>query len=97
MLDEHLAAQRRVLPRYGLSGREIERLQARLSFARAEDFLRLGDKRGALGLMRASLRGADARTAARLLLRLLTPRTLARRREARRRRRAAARHGTVEV
>ena len=96
MLEEHLAAQRRVLPRYGLSGAEVARLHARLRFARAEDFLRLGEKRAALRLARANLRGADARTAARLLLRLLTPYGLVRRRDARRQRRAAEKYGTIK-
>ncbi|MDQ3806151.1 MAG: glycosyltransferase family 2 protein, partial [Acidobacteriota bacterium] len=73
MLEEHLAAQRRVLPGYGLGEAEVARLHARLRFARAEDFLRLGEKREALRLMRANLSGASPRAAARLLLRLLVP------------------------
>lgn len=97
MLEEQLAAQRRVLPRYGLGEAEVARLHARLSFARAEDFLRLGEKREALRLMRSSLGGASARTAARLLLRLLVPYGLVRRRDARRRGRAAEKYGTLEV
>lgn len=98
MLEEHLAAQRRVLPRFGLDADEVARLHARLGFARAEEFLRLGEKREALRLMRANLRGAaDARTAARLLLRLLIPRSFMRRRAARRRRRAGEKYGTIEV
>lgn len=95
MLEEQLAAQHRVLPLYGLGESEIARLHARLSFARAEDFLRLGEKRAALRLALSNLRGADARTAARLALRLLTPYALVRRRDARRARHAAARHGTL--
>jgi alpha-1,3-rhamnosyltransferase len=97
MLEEHLAAQRRVLPRYGLGEQEIERLHARLRFARAEEFLRLGEKRAALSLALSNLRGADARTAARLALRLLTPYGLVRRRDARRHRRAFARYGTLDA
>jgi alpha-1,3-rhamnosyltransferase len=98
MLEEQLAAQRRVLPSYGLGAEEIERLQTRLRFARAEDFLRLGEKRAALRLALANLRGAaDPAAAARLLARLLVPRGLVRRRAARRRERAAERYGAIEV
>jgi hypothetical protein len=97
MLEEHLAAQRRVLPSYGLGEGEITRLHTRLRFARAEDFLRLGEKRAALRLALSNLGGADARTAARLALRLLTPYGLVRRRDARRHRRAAARYGPLDV
>lgn len=96
MLEEHLAAQRRVLPSYGIGEAEIARLHARLGFARAEDFLRLGEKRAGLRLALSNLRGADALRAARLALRLLTPYPLVRRRAARRRARAAARYGAIE-
>jgi alpha-1,3-rhamnosyltransferase len=95
MLEEQLAAQRRVLPHYGMSEAEIARLHARLRFARAEDFLRLGEKRAALSLALANLRGARPRTAARLALRLLTPFGLVRRRDQRRAARAAARFGAL--
>jgi len=97
MLEEQLAAQRRVLPAHGLGEAELARLHARLRFSRAEDFLRLGDKREALRLMRANLRGAGAATAARLLLRLLLPGRLLSRRDARRRERAAEKYGTIET
>ena len=97
MLAEHLAAQRRVLPSYGMHQGEIARLHARLRFARAEDFLRLGEKRAGLRLALANLGGADARTAARLALRLLTPYSLVRRRAERRHARAAARYGPLDA
>jgi glycosyltransferase involved in cell wall biosynthesis len=96
MLEEQLAAQRRVLPAYGFGDAEVARLHARLRFSRAEDFLRLGDKREALRLMRANLRGATARTAARLLPRLLLPYSLVRRRDSRRHHRAIEKYGGIK-
>lgn len=92
MLEEHLAAQRRILPAQGMSRGEIERLQSQIKFSRAEDFLRIGEKRAALGLMRRNLGGVtSARSVARMILRLLTPHRLVRWRS---RRRAARRYGS---
>jgi glycosyltransferase involved in cell wall biosynthesis len=98
MLEEQLAAQRRVLPGQGFGEREIERLRARVSFGRAEDFLRLGDRRTALRLMARNLSGAaSAPQVARAALRLLLPQSLLRRRRLGRERRAAERYGTLRV
>jgi len=97
MLEEHLAAQRRVLPAQGFGPRELERLRARVSFARAEDFLRLGDRRAALRLMSRNLSGAGSLgRLARAALRVLLPAGIARRRRARREGRAAERYGTLQ-
>ncbi|MBC7930771.1 MAG: glycosyltransferase [Rubrivivax sp.] len=98
MLEEHLAAQRRALPALGMSPDEIEKLQARIRFNRAEDFLRIGDKREALRLMSRNLGGAtSARTLARILLRLLIPFPLMRRRTRRLQRRATERYGSIHL
>ncbi|HEV2864200.1 MAG TPA: glycosyltransferase family A protein [Pyrinomonadaceae bacterium] len=98
MLDEHLAAQRRVLPLQGFDEADIGRFAARVSFARAEDFLRLGDRRAALGLISRNLSGAaSARHAARVLLRFLLPQSLLRRRRLARERQSAERYGRIKI
>lgn len=98
MLEEQLAAQRRVLPLQGFDEAEIGRLATRVSFARAEDFLRLGDRRAALGLVSRNLSGAaSARDAARVLLRLILPQSLLRRRRRAHERRAAERYGRIQI
>lgn len=96
MLEEQLAAIERVLPSFGLDSDEIERLKSSVRFSRVEDFLRLGDKRGALRLLRASLTGAtSARAIARIAIRLALPYSLVRLRKRRTRTRAAARYGSL--
>ena len=98
MLDEQLAAQRRQLAGLGLSANELERLHARIKFARAEDFLRLGHKRAALRLALANLSGARSpRVVARLAARLLIPFPLIRAHKRRGARRAAERYGEIRV
>lgn len=97
MLEEQLAALERTLPGLGITPGEMERLKMRISFSRAEDFLRLGDKRGALRLLRASLPGgASARSLARVIFRLALPYSLFRLRKRSTRRRAAARYGPLD-
>lgn len=98
MLDEQLRAQRRSASLLGLSDKELERLQTRISFNRAEDFLRIGEKRDALRLMLGNLRGAtSARALARIILRLLTPYSLVRRRMRHTQRRASERYGSIQL
>lgn len=95
MLDEQLAAQRRVLPSLGMSLEEIDQLRTQISFDRAEDFLRVGAKREALRLISHNLGGAtSARKLARMTLRLLIPHRLVRWRA---RRRGEERYGSVRV
>jgi alpha-1,3-rhamnosyltransferase len=97
MLEEQLKALRPFLKNEGADDAEIERLQRRVRFERAEDFLRLGDKRGALRLMLENAAGAaSARSLARKLLRLLVPYGVERRRVRNRQRRASARYGKIE-
>jgi alpha-1,3-rhamnosyltransferase len=98
MLEEQLRALRTFLKGEGAGDDELERLQRRIRFERAEDFLRLGDKAGALRLMLRNAGGAaSARSLARKALRLLLPYRVERRRTARRQRRASARYGTINV
>ncbi len=98
MLEEQLKAQRSFLQDTGAGEAEIETLHRRIRFERAEDFLRLGDKAGALRLMLQNAGGAaSARSLARKALRLLVPYGVERWRMKRRQRRAAARYGTINV
>jgi len=96
MLDEQLKAQREAALRQGLSEQQVEKLQIRTKFARAEDFLRVGDKAAALRLITQNLRGANSnRASARMFLRLLIPNSFMRGRERVRQRRTHERHGTL--
>ena len=98
MLKEHLAAQRVVAPALGLSDQELEKLQTRTRFSRAEDFIRVGDKRTAIRLMSANLSGVRSpRSFARMLMRLGLPMSLIRKRNAARQRRARERFGAIEL
>jgi alpha-1,3-rhamnosyltransferase len=98
MLEEQLKAQRSFLKNEGASDAEIERLHRRIRFERAEDFLRLGDKAGALRLMLQNAGGAaSARSLARKILRLVVPYGVERRRMKNRQRRASARYGTINA
>ncbi|MCA1613348.1 MAG: glycosyltransferase [Acidobacteria bacterium] len=98
MLDEQLAAQRRRRGSLDVSARELERLHARIRFARAEDFLRLGRKADALRLALSNLPGARSpRTIARLAARFLIPFPLVRAHKRRVARRAAERYGQIQV
>ncbi len=98
MLEEQLKAQRDFLKNEGEDEAEIERLQKRIRFERAEDFLRLGDKRDALRLMFENACGATSvRSLARKALRLVVPYGVERRRMKKRQRRASERYGTIKV
>ena len=98
MLKEQLAAQRAVAPVLGLSDQELEKLQTRTRFSRAEDFIRVGDKRTAIRLMSANLSGAQSpRSLARMLIRLGVPMSFIRKRNAAKQRRASERFGSIEL
>jgi alpha-1,3-rhamnosyltransferase len=98
MLNEQLKAQREAARRFGMDESAIEKLQRATKFARAEDFLRVGEKSRALNLMLANLRGARSVSATgRMLVRLLTPLTLIERRQARRKKEATKRYGIIQV
>ena len=96
MLEEQLRAQRLGALRFGLSDNEIEKLQRATKFSRAEDFLRVGQKGKALGLLMHNWRGVRSpRETAKILLRLLIPNSFMRGRERVRQRRARERYGTL--
>jgi alpha-1,3-rhamnosyltransferase len=98
MLDEQLKAQRAAAARFGMNDQEIEKLQKATRFARAEDFMRVGEKSRALSLMLTNLGGAGSLSATgRMLVRLLTPHALIERRRARRQQAAANRYGVLQV
>jgi alpha-1,3-rhamnosyltransferase len=98
MLKEHLAAQRAVAATLGLTDQELEKLQTRTRFSRAEDFIRVGDKRAAIRLMSANLSGARSlRSVARILIRLGLPMSVIRKRNAAKQRSAGERFGSIEL
>jgi len=98
MLEEQLQAQRQSALRFGLTDEKIQALQRATRFNHAEDFLRVGRKSPALGLMLHNWRGANSpRTTARMLLRLLLPNSILRRRARARQRKAIERYGTIDV
>jgi alpha-1,3-rhamnosyltransferase len=98
MLEEQLRAQRAAAARFGMNDQEIEKLQNETRFARAEDFMRVGEKSRALSLMLANPRGASSLSlTGRLLVRLFTPYALIKRRRERRQREATNRYGILQV
>ena len=98
MLEEQLRAQREAALRFGLTEEQITELQRTTRFNRAEDFLRVGEKSKALGLMMNNWHGANSpRLAARMFLRLLTPNAFMRGRARVRARNAHKRYGTIDI
>ena len=98
MLDEQLHAQREAALRFGLTDKQVHDLQRTTRFSRAEDFLRVGDKLTALGLMMSNWRGAKSPPATvRMLLRLLIPNSFIRGRARVRQRNAHKRYGRLDV
>lgn len=97
MLEEHLRAltsQRTVL---GLSSDELEQLQSEIRLRRAEDFLRIGDKKAALELIAKNLGSARSPLLlARLGARMLLPYNVIVRRRQGQQRRAFERYGSLE-
>ena len=96
MLEEQLRAQRAAALRFGFSKKQVDDLQRATRFARAEDFLRVGQKSKALGLIMTNARGANsARATARMFLRLLLPNSLLRRRTRARQQNTHERYGNL--
>ena len=96
MIEARLEAQRNAAAHLRLGADELARYQRALNFAGAEDLLRLGDKRNALRFLRRGIRGApDARTLARVALRLFTPYALFQFRARRQQSDAARRYGKL--
>lgn len=97
MLEEQLRAQREAALQFGFSEEQVERLQTATRFSRAEDFLRVGQKSKALGLMVHNWKGLQSPgAAAKMLLRLLTPTSFMRGRARVRQRRNHERYGSIE-
>lgn len=98
MLTEQLTAQRAVASMLGFSDQELEKLQTRTRFSRAEDFIRVGDKRTAMRLMSANVRGVRSpRALAQMLIRLSVPMSFIRKRNAAKQRSASDRFGSIEL
>ena len=96
MLEEQLRALREAALRFGLTDEQVADLQRTTRFRRAEDFLRVGEKSKALGLMVNNWRGAKCPfVTARMLLRLLIPNSFMRGRARIRQRNAHKRYGTL--
>jgi len=96
MLEEQLRAQREAALRFGFTDQQVAELQKTTRFNRAEDFMRVGQKSQALGLMMNNWRGANSpRLAARMFLRLLLPNSFMRGRARVRQRNANKRYGSL--
>ena len=98
MLEEQLAAQRAVALKLGLKDGELEKLQTITRFSRAEDFLRLGDKRTAILLMSSNFTGLRSlRTLGRMLMRLAVPVSVINKRNVAKRQRVNEKFGAIEL
>ncbi len=97
MLEEHLNALHRLAPQLGLSADEVGKLQRRIRFERAEDFLRLGDKETAKTLIVENFDATSPAILARLAARMLLPHRVLQLRAQRKKRRKNRRRGKIEV
>lgn len=95
MIDQSLDAQRKAAAMLGLSRSELESIHAALVRRYAEDFMRRGEKREALALLRPHLDGVSGYFLARILFRLSMPHRIVRWRRGRLQRRAIERYGEV--
>lgn len=73
MLDEHLSALQRLAPSFGIQPPELAKLIKNIRFNRAEDFLRIGDKRKAAQLFFENLSGLQASRLLPMMGRFLLP------------------------
>lgn len=96
MLDEKLAAQRRVAASLGLDARELEEFQTLARFRSAQEFMRQGEKMNALKLAAANLRGArTGGEVSKLLAGFFIPHRWLRRQRWRRQEQARKRYGSL--
>jgi alpha-1,3-rhamnosyltransferase len=96
MLEEHLSALRQMGPTLGLTNNELRKLEREVSFRRAEDFMRVGDKKSANRLLLENIGAASSpRLLARLAARLLLPYGLAKNRQEKKRRRKTEQFGKL--
>jgi alpha-1,3-rhamnosyltransferase len=97
MLDEHLRALKQMAPQLKLSVEELRQLECRISFRRAEDFLRVGDKKTASKLIRQNFDAATPAILARLAARMLLPRPIVQARRERKHTQNKRRFGKIEI
>jgi hypothetical protein len=81
-----------------LSGSKLAKLQRKIRFSRAEDFLRIGEKAEALSMISQNLGGINsAQSFARMILRLLIPYPLVQWHRRRLQHRATKRYGSIQL
>lgn len=98
MFQEKLAAQHHVGQTMNLSEKELKHYELLATFRSAQAFMRQGEKRRALELMRGSWRAAASKgEVVRMVAGLLTPSSLIGSRRSKRREQAHARYGSVEI
>lgn len=98
MLDEKLAAQRRVAASLGLDARELEEFQTLARFRTAQEFMRQGEKLQALKLATANLRGArTGGEVSKLLANFFIPHRWLRQHRRRRQEQARERYGSLQL
>lgn len=97
MFPELIAAQDRVAPSLGIAREELDRKQARMKFAAAENFIRHGFRRDAARLFIGNLAGARSpKHLLRTAFRLAVPQSLFQWNRRRKHEAAAARFGTLD-
>jgi len=97
MLEEHVAALRRIGPSLNLSTTELETKIRSIKFSRAEDFLRLGDKKKATQLAFENLGGASLTGMLRIMARLAIPNSVMAQRREQKKQLSAQRYGSFEI
>jgi len=97
MLDEHLTALRRVAPGFGLNDQDLDKLITAIRFSRAEDFLRVGEKKRALQLISENLSAPERPRLLKMLRRFIVPYPAVSWWQRRKRNKATARYGRLDV
>ncbi len=98
MLDEWLAAQNRVADKLKISPKQLVKIQTELKFNAVLDFIRHGEKRAAVRLMRTNLHGAKSvAQIAKSLFRLSVPHKLFQWNRRRKRDNAIERYGKLDL
>lgn len=97
MLDEHLKALDELSPQLGLNLEELAQLKRQISFRRAEDFLRVGDKKTASKLIIQNFDPTSPAVLARLAARMLLPRKVVETRRQKRQDQNRKRFGKLEI
>lgn len=98
MLDEQIAAQRRLRDRLGLDESELDRIQMELKFNAVANCIRSGYRKEAFQLLRENIAGAGSFSdVMRELVRLMIPRPLFDWNRRRKRAKAAAAYGKLKL